>query len=125
MDPALAHGHSLLAVLISRSDPRDQGVLLGTARWDGSALWLEGGDLAEAVLIIGVEAKTLLVRATSELRAVFTEGTEYSAERVRSRGTLTSLRSCRSREFPQARCRYQALSVRPLCPVGLRSDAAA
>jgi hypothetical protein len=41
---------------------------------------LEGGDLAEAVLIIGAEAKTLLVPATSELRAVFTEGTEYSAE---------------------------------------------
>ena len=80
MHPALAHERRLLAVFISRSDPRDQSVLLGKARWDGTALWLDAGDVSEAVLILGPGAEALLLPATSELRSAFAEGTEYGVE---------------------------------------------
>ena len=80
MDPSLAHERRLLAVFISRSDPRDQSVLLGKARWDGTVLWLDAGDVSEAVLILDPDTDALLLPATSELRSAFTVGTEYGME---------------------------------------------
>ncbi len=80
MDPALVHEHRVLAVFISGNDPRDQCVLGGKARWDGSALWLNARDLPEPLLILKPGAHALLVKVTPDLLAAFTEGTEHGAE---------------------------------------------
>ena len=79
MDPQLAHERRVVAVFISRNDPRDQRVLAGTARWDGSALWLDANDVPEPLLILKPGVQALLVRVTPDVLVAFKEGTEYSA----------------------------------------------
>jgi hypothetical protein len=80
MDPHLAHESRVVAVFVSRKDPQEQGVLAWTARWDGSALWLDPSGASEPVLILKPGIQALLVKVTPDVLVTFKEGTEYGAE---------------------------------------------
>ena len=81
IDPSLAHSRRLLAFFVSQADPNDQRALSGVARWDGSALWIDGtGSPEKAVLVAGTGAKVLIGEVTDLMREALREDTGYGAE---------------------------------------------
>ena len=80
IDPTIVDGHRCLAVLISERDLRDQCALVGRARWDGSALWLDGQASTNPVQVFTPGRRAVLLKVTPDILDALVDGTEYGPE---------------------------------------------